>query len=890
MRRLRQLRHRLRSVLQPGRMQEELDRELHLHLEQLTRESLDAGLDERDARREAGKAFGSLDLAREQCRDARRIGLLEDFIGDVRYGGRVLLRAPAFAITAIVSLAVGLGVTTGVFSVADAVLWRLLPVASPQQLVFVKAAGNESVGGAPPYRVFERLRDDTSAFSGMAAFASDELRVEVDGQLEQVNGQVASGSYFEVLGLAPAAGRLATHADEQARLPVAVVSHAYAQRRFGGVHQALGHAITFRDTRFTIIGVTPAGFPGLIPGRSIDVTLPITFEGDLLKSTDTWWFEAVARVASGTSMAAATAQVDAIFQTFMDGHAAGSPTATLRRAHFDHLVLTPAAQGLDNLRRRFRTPLYVLVLVSAAVLCITCLNLGNLLLVRGAARERELAVRIATGAGAGRLCRQLLTETLLLFGLGGLLGLLVARGVVDLLTGFFAIGRSPILLDVRWDWRVGAFTVSVTLLAGLLTGLWPALRLLRSSQVSSMQAHGSRLAGHARLSRVARFSVVSQVALSLVLLVASILAIRTMANLRSENLGFRPGQVLTMSIDPIDIGPRGQDQDSRMAFWRETLRRVRALPGVRSASVSVLTPLSGRDRGRLVTVAGYEPPAPQDRAVKLNLVSEGYFETFGIDVRAGRVLAATDTGTAPVAVVNESGAAKFFGGRTPIGETLDFGEFGAFQVVGVVANHKHRSIREPVPPMAFTPIWRLVETPTRVTLSLASSEPPAALARRAAEEVRTVHSRTLVSDVLAIDEQIDSTLIGERLLSTLATALALVAIGLAAIGLHGVLSDVVSRRRVEFGVRMALGAAPVQVAWSVYREVLWQVAIGIAIGIPVSLAIAPRAANLLYGLAPDEPWTYVVSVGLLVLIALLAAGVPVRRAWSIAPSEALRQN
>jgi predicted permease len=890
MRRLRRLRLRLRSVFLPRKVQDELDRELRLHLEALVDEAIESGADPTEAQRSARRAFGSLYLARERCRDTRRVGLIDDLFRDLRYATRWLLRAPAFTATALLSLALGLGATTGVFSIADAVLWRLLPVANPQDLVFLKAAGTESVGGAPPDPGFARMRGETSAFTGMAAFASDDLYLEVDGAIEQVSGQVASGSYFEVLGLSPLAGRLTTIADEQARLPVAVVSHAYAQRRFGGAQQALGRSIGYRDRTVTIVGVTPPAFTGLVPGRHIDVTLPIGLEGALLENADTWWFEAVARVAPGTSREAATAQVDAIFQTFMGGFAAGSPTANMKRSHFDRLVLVPAGQGLDQLRRRFETPLHVLVLVSAAVLLITCLNLGTLLLVRGATRERELAVRVAAGAGTGRLCRQLLTEALLLFTTGALLAIGVAHVVVAFLTGLFAGGRTPILVDARWDWRVTVFAASVTLASGLLTGLWPAIRLLRRGRTaSSSPTHGTRLIGSAYLSRVARYAVAGQFAISLVLLVAAIMAMRTMANLRAVDLGFRPSQVLTMSITPLQLGPTGQARAARAAFWRDTLRRVRAVPGVRSASLSVVTPLSGRDRGRPVTIAGYTPQSDRDRDIKVNLVADDYFETFGIDVRRGRALTAADATGPPVAVVNQAAATRFFGSGKPIGETLDFGTYGRFQIVGIVNDHKHRAIREAAPPMTYLSLWHPIDSPERVTLSVASSRPAAPLAHVLADQVRAVHSRTIVSDVLAIVEQIDQTLVGERLLSMLASSLAVLAVGLAMIGLYGVLTDAVARRRTEFAVRMALGAPRTHVAWMTYRAVLWPVAGGIALGLPAALALTRYGASLLFGVTPYEPWTYVLGIGALAAVALLAAAVPTRHALRIAPAEAIRE-
>jgi predicted permease len=367
------------------------------------------------------------------------------------------------------------------------------------------------------------------------------------------------------------------------------------------------------------------------------------------------------------------------------------------------------------------------------------------------------------------------------------------------------------------------------------------------------------------------------------------MAVRTMTNLRSVDLGFRPAQVLTMSLTPLQLGTPPQAGDARAAFWRETLRRVRLLPGVRSASLSVVTPLSGRDRGRLVTVSGDDARADRDRAIKLNLVADDYFQTFGIDMRAGRPLTASDANGTPVAVVNEAAARKFFGARSPLGATLDFGDYGRFQVVGVARDHKHRAIREAAPPMAYLPLWHPVDSPERVTLSVASSSAAAMLARMLADQVRAVHARTIVSDVLAVDEQIDETLVGERLLSMLATTLAALAIGLAMVGLYGVLTDAVARRRTEFAVRMALGAPRTHVAWMTYRAVLWQVIGGVALGVPLALALTPYGARLLFGVTPYEATTYAVAIGGLAAAALLAAAVPTRRALRIAPAEAIRE-
>jgi hypothetical protein len=534
-RHLRLLRHRLRSLFRHQAVEDELERELSLHLEQLVREQRESGLGEAEARHAARRAFGSPDLAKEQCRDARRVGLLEDLVKDVGYAFRLLGRSPGFALTAVLSLALGIGAITAIFSLVDTVLLRLLPVERPHELVFLHTAGTEGRGGAPPYPYFERFRSETSSFAGMAAFAADELRVEVDGMVEQVSGQVASGDYFDVLGLKPAAGRLMTLDDEKLDPPVAVIGYGYWQRRFGGATGAIGRTLSFRDRIFTIVGVTPAEFWGLQPGRQVDVTLPITQERGLLANAGAWWFDAVARLRPEATIQQATVQADTIFQSFMKDR---DRSGELRRKHFDHVELAPASRGLESLRSRFSRPLHALTLVAGIVLLVACANLGNLLLARGAARAREFAIRLATGAASGRLLRQLLTETLLLFLLGAAAGLSMAYVAIQGLTGFFAIGRNPVLLDVQFNWRLAAFAAGVALAAGLVTGLWPAVRALRTDPQAATKDGESRLAGSRRWGAAGRLLVAGQVALSLVLLVAAVMFVKTMGNLRAVELGF----------------------------------------------------------------------------------------------------------------------------------------------------------------------------------------------------------------------------------------------------------------------------------------------------------------------------------------------------------------
>jgi predicted permease len=546
---------RLRSVFRRDRVDDELERELALHFEQLVREQMDAGLPEAEARRRARLAFGSPEAVTEGCRDARRFRRLEIVARDVRYALRLLARAPGFTATALISLALGIGVNTAVFSVVDAVLVRSLPVDRPHDLVFVQAAGTAGPSGAPPYPCFERFRAETTAFAGMAAFASDDLRIVIDGAVEQAFGQVASGNYFEVLGVKPALGRVFTAADEALDPAVAVVGYAYAQRRFGGAARAIGRTIAFRDRVFTIVGVTPPEFWGLQPGRQVDVTIPITQDRAAMADPGNWWFDAVARLRAGVPVREATTQANTVFQSFMRNEQRARPLGErgdgdVTKKYFDHIELRPAAQGLERLRDRYSMSLYALTVVSALVLLIACTNLGSLLLVRGAARRHEFAIRLATGAGAGRLFSQLLTETLVLFAIAASIAPLVAQLATRALTGFFAIGRNPVVLDIRYDWRLIAFAVVVTLAAGVLTGVWPAIRAIRTDPQPAVKDGDHRVTG-GKFGLAARMLVAGQVALAVVLLVAASLFVRTILNLRAVDLGFHPAGVLTMSIDPI---------------------------------------------------------------------------------------------------------------------------------------------------------------------------------------------------------------------------------------------------------------------------------------------------------------------------------------------------
>jgi predicted permease len=798
-------------------------------------------------------------------------------MNDLRYAGRVIRHSPGFATVVVLTLAIGIGANTAIVSLLHTVLLRELPVQDPQALVFIRTAGSRSLGGAPPYPSFDRIRNESSSFEGMAAFAADELRVEVEGTVEQVFGQVASGNYFDVLGVTPAVGRLLRADDEQLDPPVAVISYGYWQRRFGGVANAIGRTVSFRTRAFTIVGVTPPGFHGLDPGRQVDVTLPITQEPAMIANADAQWFNAVARLRPGASPRQAAAHASASFQSFKRDN---SRSASRALARFDRIELTPASRGLDQLRRRFSSPLFVLTMITGMVLLIACSNLGGLLLVRGTKRTREFAIRLAMGATARRLFAQLLTETLLLFLCGAATALFVAYGAIQALTRFFASGRRPILLDVQFDWQLVAYTLGVTLATGVLTGVWPATRALRTDPQTAIKTTEPRW----RRMRARRVVIAGQVALSLTLLVAAALFAQTMLNLRTVDLGFASSGVMTMSLD-AELPPDATVA-ARAQVWTEWLDRVRDLPGVHSASLSVLTPLSGRNTSVAMTV-----PATNSRGdARLNHVSEDYFRTFGIDLVAGRPFARQDgASAAKVVVLNETAAQVAFAGRSAIGERVLLADAGLYQVVGVVRDHKHLSVREQSQPFAFVPIWQPVTPLARLTLAVTSTVQGPTMARAIADEIHAVHANTLVSDVIGVNEQIDETLVSERLLSTLTTGFALVVLMLAAIGLYGILSYAAAARTTEFGLRLALGAPRSTVAARVIAEAMLPVAAGIVIGLAPAIAVAHAAQRLLFGVTPADATSYLLGAGAMVLVAGVAALPPARRVFALDPSEILRR-
>jgi len=631
----------------------------------------------------------------------------------------------------------------------------------------------------------------------------------------------------------------------------------------------------------TIIGVTPPEFYGLDPGRAVDFSLPIRVEkAESMTRTGDMWFWAVGRLKPGIEVEHARVELDTIYKTFI---ADINNFGALK--FYDRIELVSASKGLNTLRNQYSRPLLALMTIVALVLLIACANVANLLLARATARRKEFAVRLALGAGRLRLLRQLLTESLLLVSLGGLLGLLFARWGRSVLVNLLGVEQGQRFANLSLDHRVLLFTTGVTLLTGLLFGLAPALQAARIDPNPALKdSPGASKIGRLR---IGKSLIVAQVGISLLLLVGAGLFLRTLYNLKNVDAGFQRDSVLMMSVKPAENVSQGPRLDS---LWRELLSRVEPLPGVRSVSLSDRIPLSGEPLGIAVNVPRFTPSSDQDRIISLNQVSPGYFQTFGIALRTGRVFADSDNETAPkVALLNESAARFYFGDRNPIGEQITIiHKFSDYQVVGVVKDSRYRNLREPDTRMIYVPILQPIEQPGGLALAVRADDRPTDLINPIRNEVRATSSNIMLTHIGTLSEQIDRTLVQERSIATLSLIFGLLALFLAAIGLYGVLSYDVARRTHEIGVRMALGANTRRVVLLVMRETLGWVVLGLTLGLGAALATTRWVEVMLFGLKPRDPLTIGLAVLVLLAVAAVTGYLPARRAARVDPLAALR--
>ncbi len=900
------LRLRLRSLFRRRRVEAELLAELSFHLEQQTAEYVAAGMAPAEARHAAHRIIGNLGKIEEECRDMRRTRWLETFLQDLRYALRSLRLAPAFTLVAALSLALGIGANTAIFSLLDALLLRQLPVRSPERLVAVgdpSRTGGKSEGSlrtdvfsVPLYR---ELRDRNQVFSGLfASGRSGRLTVGTDrsaAKPETARGRLVSGNYFAVLGVPAFRGRTFTAADDRSpgASPYVVISYDYWQRRFAGSPGAIGRSLTLNGYPLTIIGVTPPEFFGDIVGTPTDVWIPLMMQRqvnpgrDYLDHWEVSWLLLMGRLKPGVSLAEAHSSIDSLFKQLVANGVV--PAETLPEDIADlHVDVSPGGTGFSALRRQFSRPLKTLMGIVALVLLIACANVANLLLERANGRRKEISIRLALGAGRLRLVRQLLTESLVLAFLGGALGVLFAFWADAGLLKLIDVPASR-ALDLRPNLTILAFTAGVSLLTGVLFGLAPALRSTRVELAPALKESSRNLAGAGGGRRwpFGKVLVVSQFALSLLLLMGAGLFVRTLVNLQRLDLGYQREGALMLSLDPVAAGYPGERLG---AFCEQMLERLRAVPGVAAATLSENGLFSGTESSTSIAISGRpEIPYPANQ-VASDRVGPGYFEVVGIPIVLGRGIGAKDrAGALRVAVINESMARFYFPNQNPIGQR--FAETDAmdkvYEVVGVSRDVRDHELRGDVRRRYYTPMLQDAETLSAFNYEIRTRDPKA-LVEPVRAAVRGFDPRLVINDLGPLTANIDESIGDEHLVAKLSAVFGVLALLLASIGLYGVISYTISRRTNEIGIRMALGANHGRVLWMVLRETLLLALAGIVVGLLAVFGSARVVASRLFGLSAYDPATLAAATVVLVAVAVIAGAIPGSRATRVDPTEALR--
>ena len=876
-----------------------MDDELLTHLEMYEADLRRRGVPPHEARRRARAEFGALQAKKDECRQAFGLRFLDEIRGDARYALRLLRRSPAFALVALSSLALGIGANTAIFSLIDTVLLKSLPVADPDRLVFVDNSGGRSGGSSgPPYPCYEILRDHNRFLSGIAAFKQTLFKVTIDGSPEQLRGQYASGTFFDLVGVGAVHGRVLRPEDDSMYGEggpdgaVAVISHGLWTRRFGQDPAVLGKTVLVGTKPVTIVGVTPPEYFGLQVGAPVDITVPMMLTGNSLQSKQLWWFSVVGRLKPDASIVQARADLDALFDAYMTD--LGQPRD--RRTYFSNIELVPAARGLAGLRRQFSEPLLIVMATVAIVLLIGCANVANLLLARARARHNEMAVRLAIGAPRGRLIRQLLTEGVVLALLGAAAGLIFARWAVALLISLIAGPARDTVLDPAFDLRVLTFTAGVAALTALLFSLAPALRATRVDAARPASTGNTR----PRLG-IGQPLVVLQIALSVVLVSAAALFVRTLQNLDAVDSGFAREGIVTLEVQATVPGrtvppklpaERRADHARLGAMWEGFVESAAALPGVTSATAATMSPLTGNDRGIHIAIIGAPQLPPPQRPIRINQVTSGFFETLGIPIVAGRPFTPRDRADGPrVAILNETAARTYFPGGTAVGHRVNFpGQRveDEYEIVGVARDTRYDNLRTPDERMVYVPIEQSIDPIEAVMVSVRGPGD----VTNAVPPLRTLAAKSVpggfVTRVITMDERVQASLVRERLLSMLASFFAALALALACIGLYGVMAYAVVGRTREIGIRVALGARQRSVAWMVVRETVVLVAAGATLGTAGALAASRYVSGQLFEVAPGDPASLGAAVVLLVAVTTVAAWLPARRASRIDPVVALR--
>ena len=820
---------------------------------------------------------------------------------DLRHGVRLLLQNPGFAIVVIVSLALGIGANAAIFELLNAVRLRTLPLAKPEQLATVRIVDSPRCCRGDFYSdhpdltggLWNQLRQQQQGFSDIAAWYPRKQNLGWGGDARPVDTLMVSGNFFEVLGIRPSVGRLISQPDDYRACGAhgAIVSYGFWKREFGGDSGALERKIMLDGHPFQIMGVTPPNFNGIEVGRNFDVAIPLCAEavfstkGSLMDSAPSWWITTIGRLKPGWTLERASAQLAAISPGIF---AATVPPQFDSEARKDFLSFrlgaVQAATGFSKLRSNYQEPLWLLLALSGLVLLIACANLANLMLARGSARQREMALRLTLGASRPRLLSQLLTESLLLAGLGAAAGVGLAQILSRAMVTFLSTQQDQIFLELTPDWRVLGFVTGLAVLACILFGLAPAIKASQTEPGVVLKASSRGLSAAGESVALRRVLVVSQVALSLVLLMGALLFVRTFQNLMVVDAGFRQDHVLVADFDysTLKLAP-----ESQMAFKQSLLARVQAIPGVTAAAETIFPPLSHAGWDDNVDI----PNGPQRQDVLLSRVSPGYFKTMETPMLAGRDFGRSDTPASPrMAIVNQAFRQKFFGDANPIGKTFqDSGQADkSYQVIGVVKDTKYYTLREAPAPIVFVSFTQANGPEPHSTLVVRSNEKPEALISSIKSEASKINPAMMLN-FSVLKTQIKEGLLRERLMATLSGFFGILAVVLAMIGLYGVISYLVIRRSSEIGLRMALGANRADILVMVLREAAILLGFGLAIGSGLALAAGNAAASMLFGLKPRDPLTLAAAIGAMALVALGASVLPAQRAASVDPMVALRE-
>jgi predicted permease len=908
--------------LHRGRREDELREELQFHLANEADERHADGLTEDQARWAARRDLGNVTRLREDTRTLWTWTLLEQLAQDLRYALRMLSANKTFSALAILSLALGIGANTAIYSFMDSILLRALPVSDPASLVVVKwrskpfAYGGRATNGSEfvlhgidgdfqpdsggttgtifPFPAFERLQEASEPVlsSLFAYFRAGNLNVMVKGAAELATGEYVSGDFFQGLAVSPAAGRLLLRGDDRAGAPpVAVISMGYSQRRFGGPANATGQPILINNVAFTVVGVTPSEFFGVDPGSAPHVYLPMHATSFFVSDASSryldpnyYWLEMMGRLRPDVGLTQAQAALAAPFAQWV----ASTPTNDRERANLPVLRLGEGAGGLDTLRRRYSKPLYVLLAMVGLILAIACANTANLLLARAAARRREMAVRLSLGAGRFRVMRQLLTESVLLASLGGALGILIAVAGMRVLTRLLANGQEGFTLHAELNWHVLAVTLGLSLACGLLFGLAPASQLARPALMptlkdTSVTERRIRVRDGIPRPSPTQVLVVAQIAISLLLLVAAGLFVRTLSNLQSIPLGFNRDHVLLFEVNAPQAG---YPESKAVAFYADLRRRLGEIPGVRSVSLSHAS-LIRAGRAHPITVNGVAA-----RGHRILLTGPNFFTTMQIPMLRGREIDERDRpGTVPVAVVSDLFARTYFVDQEAVGQRIRLNPRSRapvdLEIIGVAATVRYGGLKERIPPVVYVP-YAVAPELQQMMFALRTDGDPLGSTSAVREIVREADARVPVTNIKTQTEDIDQTINQEIVFARLCTAFAILALVIACVGLYGTMAYTVARRTGEIGIRMALGARPGVVIWMVLREVCLLAALGVAISVPIALGTSRLLESFLFEMKANDPRALALAVAILLSATLVAGYGPARRASRIDPMIALR--